>query len=79
MAILGVLKTVFNLLSAIPTLLKFIREVQKELTLIKRTRDEEKRKEEAAKVAEDLKAAQAAEDERAQRDALSRIVNDYNR
>jgi Sec-independent protein translocase protein TatA len=79
MAILGVLKTIFDLVSALPTLLKFIREVQKEMALIKRNRDEEKRQEQMREVAEIVKEAQTTENEKAQRDALSSVIDDYNR
>jgi Sec-independent protein translocase protein TatA len=79
MAILGVLKTIFDLVSALPTLFKFIREVQKEMALIKRNRDEEKRQEQMREVAEIVKEAQTTENEKAQRDALSSVIDDYNR
>jgi hypothetical protein len=79
MAILGVLKSVFDLVAALPTLLRFIREVQREIALIKKAKDEGERQKEATKAAEDIKQAQATENEGAQRDALSSIVDNFNR
>lgn len=78
-SIVTALKLILNIVSAIPTILKFIREVQREIELLKKEREEKKRQEEMRKVGEILKDAQAAENEGKQREALSRIIDDYNK
>lgn len=78
-SIVTALKLILNIVSAIPTILKFIREVQREIELLKKEREEKKRQEEMRKVGEILKDAQAAENEGEQREALSRILDDYNK
>ena len=78
MQLIGILKTIFNLITALPTLLGFIRAVQKELTRIEVEKQTRQKLKEMEQNAELLKKAQIAENEERQRDALSSVIDNYN-
>lgn len=78
MQLLGIFKTIFNLIMALPTLLGFIRAVQKELTRIEVEKQTRQKLKEMEQNAELLKKAQIAENEERQRDALSSVIDSYN-
>lgn len=71
--------SLFQFILALPSLIGSVMSLMKRIREEKLAAKETARREAAHKAASDLKAAQEAGDVEAQNDALSRIVDDYNK
>jgi hypothetical protein len=73
---------VFAFMMALPKMIEFFNSMQRtinEAARVRREKEENQRREDLSKAAERLQKAQGEENETAQEDALSGIVDDYNR
>ena len=73
---------VFAFLMAIPKMIAFYNSMQNtinEAARVRREKEENQRREDLSKAADRLQKEQGEENETAQEDALSGIVDDYNR